>query len=90
LSNADAQQKEDDLNTILRDCRRFVQQFDVPIRQSAGHIYASAILFTPDKTLLKTLSLRTLNNTPKVLSGNGDHGSGVLRTLEGTVRVSNV
>ncbi|KAJ7636964.1 hypothetical protein FB45DRAFT_789127, partial [Roridomyces roridus] len=58
-----------DIVSICADALRFMQQFETPIRESAAHIYASALTFTPTETTLSKTFLSTLFRVPRVRTG---------------------
>src|ERR1700722_14166691 len=53
---------------MIDDALRFMQQFHEPIRQSAAHVYVSAIPFTPSSCILFQTYAHTLRDIPKLIS----------------------
>ena len=58
-----------DVRELLSDSVNFVQYFDVPIRESAAHIYVSGMAFTPAETVLSKNYSSKVGCIPKVCIG---------------------
>ncbi|KAJ7150991.1 hypothetical protein C8R43DRAFT_829652, partial [Mycena crocata] len=64
LENIHKRVERDDVAGIVADALRLMQRFEIPIRQSAAHIYVSALTFTPGNTLLSNTYSSRLTRVP--------------------------
>ncbi|KAJ7636959.1 hypothetical protein FB45DRAFT_452504 [Roridomyces roridus] len=67
-----------DIVSICADALRFMQQFETPIRESAAHIYASALAFTPTETTISKTFSSNLSRVPRVRTGLAQEWSSCL------------
>jgi WD40 repeat protein len=58
-----------DVNQLIDDALRLMQRFHEPIRQSAAHVYVSAIPLVPSSSILFKTYASKLQNLPKLISG---------------------
>src|SRR5882757_4098552 len=61
-----------DANPLLdmaADCLRFVTQFFEVIRQSASHIYHSALLLAPESSVVRKLYGNQISSAARVVNG---------------------
>ncbi|CAG7852496.1 SubName: Full=Related to WD40-repeat protein (Notchless protein) {ECO:0000313/EMBL:CCA73057.1} [Serendipita indica DSM 11827] len=66
----------------MTEIRRFIMAFLVPIRDSAPHIYISALPFTPKQSKLHIEGLKVHSNTLVVTQGLEEAYPGLPRALE--------
>ncbi|KAJ7735106.1 hypothetical protein DFH07DRAFT_928190 [Mycena maculata] len=69
LENIHKRVERQDIASIVADALRFMQRFETPIRESAAHIYVSALTFTPLETTLSKTFLPGLAQVPRVHTG---------------------
>ncbi|KAJ7512510.1 hypothetical protein B0H11DRAFT_1788652, partial [Mycena galericulata] len=70
--------ESNDIISIAADALRFMQRFETPIRESAAHIYVSALTFTPLETTLSRSFHAAYTRVPKVHTGLPLHWSACL------------
>ncbi|KIM74988.1 hypothetical protein PILCRDRAFT_79445 [Piloderma croceum F 1598] len=58
-----------DLAAFAEDCNRFIVTFDIPITESAPHIYLSALPFAPPESLISKQYLKQFKNRLIVSGG---------------------
>ena len=58
-----------DVNQLIDDVLRLLQRFHEPVRQSAAHVYVSAIPLFPSSSILFKTYAPKLRNIPKLMSG---------------------
>ncbi|KAF1958486.1 HET-domain-containing protein [Byssothecium circinans] len=71
------------LNELVRDARRFIMSHKLAIEKSPLQTYASALLFSPTKSLLRGLFKREEPEWIIIKPAMGDKWSPCLSTLEG-------
>ncbi|KAF7363120.1 WD40 repeat-like protein [Mycena venus] len=70
----------------LQDAMYFVRRFSQPISQSIPHIYISALPFSPEPFVLRSISSSSLPRVPKI-SGIPSHWSRMQAVFHGKFRV---
>ena len=72
-----------DLSEFAMDASRFVAQFQVPISESAPHVYLSALPFSPSASRISKHYLPQFPQTLAVVTGLENNWSGLINVLTG-------